>query len=524
MRESLAALRWLRAAGARQCYFKYCSTFDSTPQGNIGPVAEALMDALGADFTIACPAFPENGRTVFRGHLFVGDVLLSDSGMRTHPLTPMTDANLVRVLQAQCRGSVGLLRHDVVAQGAEAVRAAFDALRSDGVRIAVADAVDNDDLRTLARACADLPLVTAGSGVALGLPDAYAARGWLTPDAQAAALPAVGGLAAVVSGSCSSATNAQVAHWLASGRAGLQDRRRARSRPARRWRRRRCRGRASGCPKGRCWSMPRRCRDEVAQVQQRLGAARAGALVERCLADVAQGLVAAGVRRLVVAGGETSGAVVQALGVHRLAIGAPIDPGVPWTQAEGRPAAAGAEVGQLRRRRTSSRRRWRRRHEVDTHARRDLPRRQVALRARLRPRHRRQHQRAPARRRLPHHAHRRLPRPPRPRGALARRRAGRAAVGRARRARRSRCTARIYEADPAARCVIHTHSTHLVALTLAGVWSADDIVPPITPYFVMKVGHVPLVPYHRPGDPAVAATCRRGRSPRRASAARRSAP
>jgi len=124
VRESLAALRWLRAAGARQCYFKYCSTFDSTPQGNIGPVAEALMDALGADFTIACPAFPENGRTVFRGHLFVGDVLLSDSGMRTHPLTPMTDANLVRVLQAQCRGSVGLLRHDVVAQGPEAVRAA----------------------------------------------------------------------------------------------------------------------------------------------------------------------------------------------------------------------------------------------------------------------------------------------------------------------------------------------------------------------------------------------------------------
>ena len=232
VRESLAALRWLRAAGARQCYFKYCSTFDSTPQGNIGPVAEALMDALGADFAIACPAFPENGRTVFRGHLFVGDVLLSDSGMRTHPLTPMTDANLVRVLQAQCRGSVGLLRHDVVAQGPEAVRAAFDALRSAGVRIAVADAVDNGDLRTLARACVDLPLVTAGSGVALGLPDAYAARGWLAPDAQAAVLPAVGGLAAVVS----------------------------RSRPARRWRRRRCRGRASGCPTGRCWCMPRRCR------------------------------------------------------------------------------------------------------------------------------------------------------------------------------------------------------------------------------------------------------------------------
>jgi len=344
VRESLAALRWLRAAGARQCYFKYCSTFDSTPQGNIGPVAEALMDALGADFAIACPAFPENGRAVFCGHLFVGDVLLSDSGMRTHPLTPMTDANLVRVLQAQCRGSVGLLRHDVVAQGPEAVRAAFDALRSAGVRIAVADAVDNDDLRTLARACVDLPLVTAGSGVALGLPDAYAARGWLAPDAQAAVLPAVGGLAAVVSGSCSSATNAQVAHWLASGRAGfkIDPAALAAGAPvaaqALSWARERL---PDGPVLVHATAMP----DEVAQVQQRLGAAHAGALVERCLAEVAQGLVAAGVHRLVVAGGETAGAVVQALDVHRLVIGAPIDPGVPWTQAEGRPLLLALKSG-----------------------------------------------------------------------------------------------------------------------------------------------------------------------------------
>src|SRR5687767_7655528 len=150
--ESLAALRYLQAAGCRQIYFKYCSTFDSTPQGNIGPVAEALMDALGTDFTIACPAFPENGRTVFRGHLFVGDVLLSDSGMRDHPLTPMTDANLVRVLQAQSRARVGLVRHDVVARGAAAVRERFDALRAEGVRLAVADAIDDDDLRVLALA------------------------------------------------------------------------------------------------------------------------------------------------------------------------------------------------------------------------------------------------------------------------------------------------------------------------------------------------------------------------------------
>ncbi|MFN3297113.1 3-oxo-tetronate kinase, partial [Caldimonas sp.] len=163
--DSLAALRWLQAAGAKQFYFKYCSTFDSTPAGNIGPVTEALLEALGSDFTIACPAFPENGRTVFRGHLFVGDQLLSDSGMRHHPLTPMTDANLVKVLQAQSRGRVGLLRYDTVGQGVQAVRERLAQLRAEGVRLAVADAIDNDDLRTLAAACAGLPLITAGSGV-----------------------------------------------------------------------------------------------------------------------------------------------------------------------------------------------------------------------------------------------------------------------------------------------------------------------------------------------------------------------
>ncbi|HUG25890.1 3-oxo-tetronate kinase [Piscinibacter sp.] len=342
--ESLAALRWLRAAGARQFYFKYCSTFDSTPAGNIGPVAEALMDALGSDFAIACPAFPENGRTVFRGHLFVGDQLLSDSGMRTHPLTPMTDADLVRVLQAQSRGRVGLVRHDTVAQGADAVRARFDGLRADGVRLAVADAIDNDGLRVLARACADLPLITAGSGVALGLPAVYAERGWLTPDARAAALPPVGGLSAVVSGSCSSATHAQVAHWLASGQPGFKVDVHAL---------------AEGRPvavqalafaqqhlsDGPVLVYATSAADEVRAVQAALGVEHAGAMVEECLAQVAASLVDAGVRRLVVAGGETSGAVVQALGVRSLRIGATIDPGVPWTQAEGRPLLLALKSG-----------------------------------------------------------------------------------------------------------------------------------------------------------------------------------
>ncbi len=337
VRESLAALRWLQAAGMRQCYFKYCSTFDSTAAGNIGPVTEALMQALGADFTIACPAFPENGRTIFRGHLFVGDELLSDSGMRHHPLTPMTDANLVRVLQAQCERRVGLLRYDLIAQGAAAVRERIAALRADGITLAVADAVDNDDLRVLADACADLPLLTAGSGLALGLPAVYAERGWLVPDADAAALDAAAGAGALLAGSCSLATNAQVQRWQQAGRPALaiDPRALARGEPvaadALRWAQ-------SQPPDQAVLIYATAPAADLQAVQAELGAQRAGALVEDCLAQIARGLVAQGLRRLVVAGGETSGAVVQALAVRQLRIGAAICPGVPWTQAEGRPA------------------------------------------------------------------------------------------------------------------------------------------------------------------------------------------
>ena len=330
--QSLAALEALRGAGARQIYFKFCSTFDSTPQGNIGPVADALMAALGTDFTIACPAFPENGRTVFKGHLFVGDVLLSDSGMRHHPLTPMTDANLVRVLQAQTGQTVGLLRHDALDGGATVAQQRIEQLRAEGVKIAIADAVHNDHLLTLAEACADLPLITAGSGVALGLPPAYARRGWFTPNANAAELDALHGSSAVVSGSCSEATNAQVAQWLGAGRTGLQidplalheGRQTADGVLAHA---------VEAIARGPVLVYATAAPESVRAVQQALGVQAAGELVEQALAHIAKGLVQAGVRRLVVAGGETSGAVVQALGVQQLRIGAPICPGVPWTQA-----------------------------------------------------------------------------------------------------------------------------------------------------------------------------------------------
>ena len=326
--QSLEALRWLRAAGAEQIYFKYCSTFDSTPMGNIGPVTEALMDALGTGLTIATPAFPDNGRTVFKGHLFVGEQLLSDSGMRHHPLTPMTDANLVRVLAAQTSVPVGLIDHRVVGAGPDAIRGRLAELERDGVGIAVVDAISNDDLLRLGPALAGMPLVTAGSGVAIGLP----ANWGITPSAEAAALPAPGGHAAIVSGSVSVATNGQVREFIAAGHPafGIDPLRLAAGQDQV--------GAALAfaqqhLAKGPVLVYSTESPDAVRRVQGELGASEAGDLVEAALAAVATGLVERGVRRLVVAGGETSGAVVQALGLRTLRIGAQIDPGVPWCAA-----------------------------------------------------------------------------------------------------------------------------------------------------------------------------------------------
>ncbi|MGN8109833.1 3-oxo-tetronate kinase [Paraburkholderia sp. 22098] len=337
--QSLAALDWLRAQGCRQFVFKYCSTFDSTDAGNIGPVTDALLNALSAQgsasaFTIACPAFPENGRTIFRGHLFVGDTLLNESGMENHPLTPMRDANLVRVLQRQTQSKVGLVRYDAVAQGVSAVRESFDALRNQGVRMAIADAVSDVDLYVLGEACADLTLITGGSGIALGLPGNFRRAGLLDSQADAAQLPHVEGMSAVLAGSASKATNAQVAAWRETRPAFRIDPLAA------------ARGEAvveqalafaqTYLDKAEpmliyATATP----DEVKAVQRELGVDRAGHLVESTLAAIARGLHERGVRKFVVAGGETSGAVVQALNVRTLRIGAQIDPGVPATATVG---------------------------------------------------------------------------------------------------------------------------------------------------------------------------------------------
>ena len=331
--QSLDALRWLQAQGAEQIYFKYCSTFDSTAQGNIGPVTEALMQALHTDFTIATPAFPDNGRTVFKGYLFVGDVLLNESGMQNHPLTPMTDANLVRVMQAQCSGKVGLIDHRAVAQGAAAVTQRIADLKAQGIQVAVVDAVSNDDLHRLGAALKGMPLVTAGSGVAIGLPANFG----LKPTPQASVLPNASGLQAVVSGSCSQATNGQVAHFQSTGRPALAIDPLELARSTRQG--------ADVVEHALAWAAPHLASgpvlvystaepDAVKAVQAQLGVEAAGALVEHTIAAIARGLVAQGVRQLVVAGGETSGACVQALNITQMQIGPQIDPGVPWCHAQ----------------------------------------------------------------------------------------------------------------------------------------------------------------------------------------------
>ncbi len=328
---SLDALTALQAAGCVRFFFKYCSTFDSTDAGNIGPVGDALLDALGAKQAIYCPAFPENGRTIFFGHLFVGNVLLSDSHMRHHPLTPMTDASLVRVLQRQTKHKVGLAPLGQVQAGSAALRSALDALAADGVRHVVVDAVADTDLDIIGEAVGDDVLVTGGSGVALGLPAAYRRRGLLAHKSNADSLPAAGGAAAVLAGSCSAATLGQIAAFEGPHLALDTDAI--------------CRG-EDVAGKALAWAKEKLGNgpvllsasdtpEAVKALQGKYGVERSSQAIEKTMAALARGLVGAGVGRLVVAGGETSGAVVSALDVTALRIGPEIDPGVPWTASVG---------------------------------------------------------------------------------------------------------------------------------------------------------------------------------------------
>ena len=332
---SLKSADALLALGAKQLFFKYCSTFDSTDQGNIGPVAEALLARVGGDLAIACPAFPTNKRTVYLGHLFVGDVPLAESPMKDHPLTPMRDSNLVRVLQRQTKAKVGLIPLTTVHRGPGAISEAFAQARARGEQFVILDAITDKHLVEMGTAAADLPLITGGSGVALGLPANFVRKGLMQAAAALQTMTAPKGRMAILAGSCSEATRGQIKAAKAAGipayeidalsvAAGKLDAAAIAS-----WA-------AKQSASGPCLMYSSADPAVVKAVQDKLGRERAGAIVECVFADVAKKLVADGVTRLIVAGGETSGAVVNGLGITALEIGPEIDPGVPWTRATGR--------------------------------------------------------------------------------------------------------------------------------------------------------------------------------------------
>ncbi|ACL59521.1 3-oxo-tetronate kinase [Methylobacterium nodulans] len=319
---------WLRARGAGHVLFKVCSTFDSTDAGNIGPVTDALRADAGATIALVTPAFPETGRTVFQGHLFVGAVPLHESPLKDHPLNPMRDSNLVRVLARQSRHPVGLVDLATVAKGPASVRARLDALAAEGKGAAIADAVFDADLAVLGAACLSDPVSTGASGLGLGLAQALVASGRVQAASAAEGLGApVGGPAACLAGSCSQATLGQIAmaeavmpvrrldpERLLAGPEEAQD--------ALAWA-------AERIGSGPVLIASSASPEAVTVLQARHGREAAGHAIEAALAGIAEGLVARGVRRLVVAGGETSGAVVDALGLTAFRVGPEIAPGVP---------------------------------------------------------------------------------------------------------------------------------------------------------------------------------------------------
>lgn len=332
---SLAALRALTDAGALQILFKYCSTFDSTDAGNIGPVTDAMMTALGTDLTIACPSFPAAGRTTYKGHLFVGDQLLSDSPLRDHPLNPMRDANLMRVLGRQTRQPIGLVDIDTVRLGADALKAAFADRRAQGQRILIVDTLSDTDLRTIGAACADMRFITGGSGIGLGLARNAVISGLIASrTASPSPMPAPTGRAVVLAGSCSVATRRQIAAAQEAGLPSLAVDATALATGT------------QSVAQLADWAIsqpydavPVIYSSVAPDLLERLRTQRAshdiGALIEQTLAGLAVSLRDAGFCRFVIAGGETSGAVVAALGVKTLEIGPEIDPGVPWTRSVG---------------------------------------------------------------------------------------------------------------------------------------------------------------------------------------------
>jgi uncharacterized protein YgbK (DUF1537 family) len=326
--ESLSALKWLNEAGAKKYFFKYCSTFDSTAEGNIGPVSEALMNELKVDQTIYCPAFPENGRSIYMGNLFVGQKLLSESSMKDHPLTPMNDSNLMRLLSAQVSRRVGLADRIVVNSGVNSLKEKLISLKENDVPHVIVDAVADTDLDTIASACQDMDYITGGSALAMPLAEFYKASGKISANDNSFMNKKLNTGSIILSGSCSEMTIIQVKNFIQRGAAAFQldpiDLA------------------ENGVKKVLDWlssqdftkniiiyatSDP----DTVKKVQAELGVDMAGKIVEQGLSECAIAARELGIKNFIIAGGETSGAITKALNIRQLDIGIEIAPGVPWT-------------------------------------------------------------------------------------------------------------------------------------------------------------------------------------------------
>lgn len=342
--QSLQALAWLQRQGCRQFYFKYCSTFDSTAQGNIGPVTDALLNALGEQQTVISPALPVNGRTVYQGYLFVMDQLLSESGMRNHPVTPMTDSNLMRLMEAQATGRCGLVNAAEMDRGAAVVQDKLQQLAQQGVRYAVLDTLNEQHLLTQGEALKTMKLVTGGSGLAIGI-----ARQWAQPGqekAQSAGAPQ-GEKAVVLSGSCSTMTNKQVARYRQQAPAQSIDVSRCINAD----------DRSAYAAELSAWVEQQSTNtlapllyataepEQLHQTQQQYGTEAASLAVEALFAEVVKRLQQNGFSRFIVAGGETSGVVTQALGIRGFHIGPCISPGVPWVRAIEQPVSLALKSG-----------------------------------------------------------------------------------------------------------------------------------------------------------------------------------
>jgi len=312
------AMDLIGAVGARQVFFKYCATFDSTPRGNIGPCADYLADRIGADFTGFCPAFPDVKRTVFQGHLFYADQLISESPKRFDPLTPMRDPNLVRVLQSQTSHKVGLIRHEDLMGGADAVRECVQALKGAGIRYAISDAADNDDLARLGEVCVDWPLMTGGSSVAESYPHHWRKQGLSGVPADPVPLPVVSGPAVVLAGSCAEQTAAQLQHFGQSHRVFTFDLLEVAAEPA--LIDKMLIEAKSALKEGSIAIATATTPAAIEAAQKKFGRRGAGRRIEKLLGDIATHMHREGVRRFVVAGGETSGAIVEALNVRALEI------------------------------------------------------------------------------------------------------------------------------------------------------------------------------------------------------------